>query len=507
MSPETLNSIAQHAAAPHTPMARVVEQRFILDSVLPPAAAGDDLRIWGMTARQLHDAYWLSRGVQCVRLGEGVSIDTSSDMHYLLVRNEQLVLFDLRSVLARLIWHVPSVTSLQLADGEAHYREKTILDGEGYVRRIERVYTPDTCFNNRAHLTATPAVARLWRDRDSVRQWRRGLRSAFPRPHMDRLPCAGLCTCVDDVDAQRAFLTKLIEHWPDPHRSISGVRHIGGGVMLSDHAPPPDATVIGPVWIGRQGTRARKRDCIIGPTFLADSSAEDGQIDHHHHPQQLLNHTADSRTHESGAAGGRGYLSCKRVFDVAVSGVLLALLWPLMLFIALCIAIDDGYPVLFRHRRQTRGGRLFSCLKFRTMQTNAETLVPDLARRNVCDGPQVYIENDPRVTRVGRLLRMLHLDELPQLWNVLVGDMSIVGPRPSPDKENRYCPAWREMRLSVRPGMTGLWQLKRTRKPGHDFQEWIRYDMEYVKRASLWLDIAICVQTAVMLLRGRSEKP
>ena len=99
------------------------------------------------------------------------------------------------------------------------------------------------------------------------------------------------------------------------------------------------------------------------------------------------------------------------------------------------------------------------------------------------------------MTGVGKFLRRYHLDELPQLWNVVRGQMSFVGPRPSPDDENQFCPSWRELRLSVRPGMTGLWQLKRTRRPGLDFQEWIRYDTEYVKHAGLWLDMKILVQT------------
>ncbi|MEC8818795.1 MAG: sugar transferase, partial [Planctomycetota bacterium] len=95
-----------------------------------------------------------------------------------------------------------------------------------------------------------------------------------------------------------------------------------------------------------------------------------------------------------------------------------------------------------------------------------------------------------------------HLDELPQFWNVLTGDMSLVGPRPSPDKENQFCPAWREARLSVRPGITGLWQVERTRAPGLDFQEWIRYDIEYVNKASLLLDAKICIKTIQRTISG-----
>ena len=126
---------------------------------------------------------------------------------------------------------------------------------------------------------------------------------------------------------------------------------------------------------------------------------------------------------------------------------------------------------------------------------NAESMVVDLQGDNLADGPQVFIKDDPRITRVGGFLRKFHIDELPQFWNVLVGDMSLVGPRPSPENENQFCPAWRDARLSVRPGITGLWQVERTRQPGLDFQEWIKYDIEYVNRANVFLDFKIIFKT------------
>lgn len=134
------------------------------------------------------------------------------------------------------------------------------------------------------------------------------------------------------------------------------------------------------------------------------------------------------------------------------------------------------------------------------MNRDADLCRDKLQRVNQCDGPQFYIKNDPRVTRVGRVLRRFHLDEVPQFWNVLIGEMSIVGPRPSPNDENQLCPAWRETRLSVRPGITGLWQVERTRAEGLDFQEWIRFDSEYVERMSLWLDFRILAKTAYRML-------
>jgi len=126
-----------------------------------------------------------------------------------------------------------------------------------------------------------------------------------------------------------------------------------------------------------------------------------------------------------------------------------------------------------------------------------------LKASNVCDGPQFYAKNDPRVLRIGKILRRTHIDELPQVFNILVGHMSVVGPRPSPDKENQFCPAWRERRLSVRPGLTGLWQVKRTRAPENDFQEWIRYDLEYVQNECWRMDIWIMLRTFSAVLRKR----
>jgi lipopolysaccharide/colanic/teichoic acid biosynthesis glycosyltransferase len=129
------------------------------------------------------------------------------------------------------------------------------------------------------------------------------------------------------------------------------------------------------------------------------------------------------------------------------------------------------------------------------MVKNAERVKAALVSANVSDGAHFFIKDDPRVTRTGRLLRKLQFDELPQFINVLLGHMSVVGPRPSPDKENQFCPAWREARLSVRPGVTGLWQVRRTRAAGTDFQEWVRYDLEYVQRQSLGLDLRIIFDT------------
>ena len=168
----------------------------------------------------------------------------------------------------------------------------------------------------------------------------------------------------------------------------------------------------------------------------------------------------------------------------------------------LAIYLEDGRPFFFLHPRETLGGREFGCIKFRSMRKDADKIKAQLASNNQADGPQFFIKNDPRLTRIGRLIRDLNVDELPQFINILLGDMSVVGPRPSPRKENQYCPPWREARLSVRPGITGLWQVKRTRRQGLDFQEWIKFDIQYVEQLSWKLDLWIIFQTFIVLLRG-----
>lgn len=202
------------------------------------------------------------------------------------------------------------------------------------------------------------------------------------------------------------------------------------------------------------------------------------------------------------------YLFWKRVIDVTVSATGLIVLSPLMAAVALLIKCTSKGPVFFAHQRQGAGGKEFPCLKFRSMRIGADELQEKLRSRNEVDGPQFKIENDPRLTPLGPWLRQTNIDELPQLINVLLGQMSLVGPRPSPDKENQLCPAWRRARLSVKPGVTGLWQVLRLRDDDQsDFQEWIYYDVEYARHQSLWLDFQLLLYTPIsMFMPGRLRR-
>ncbi len=190
------------------------------------------------------------------------------------------------------------------------------------------------------------------------------------------------------------------------------------------------------------------------------------------------------------------YARCfKRLLDFFAAVIVLALFAPVAPFIALAIKLTSPGPVFYKDKRQGLHGKAFNCLKFRTMRTGSEMIQEKLRVVSQVDGPQFKIKSDPRVTTVGKFLRDTYIDEIPQFLNVLLGQMSVVGPRPSPESENTLCPSWRDARLSVRPGITGLWQVCRTRKPEQDFQEWIHYDTEYVRGLSIGMDLWICRQT------------
>lgn len=193
-------------------------------------------------------------------------------------------------------------------------------------------------------------------------------------------------------------------------------------------------------------------------------------------------------------------LKAKRVLDAMFSTLALLFLSPVFLVIALAIKLDSKGPVLFSQRRVGLRGRRFMVYKFRTMVTNAEELKQELEELNEVDGPVFKIANDPRITRVGRFLRKTSLDELPQFINVFVGDMSIVGPRPPlPDEVKQY-ERWQLRRLSMKPGITCIWQV--SGRNSIPFDEWMRMDMQYIDNWSLKLDFIIFLKTIRTVIRG-----
>ena len=191
----------------------------------------------------------------------------------------------------------------------------------------------------------------------------------------------------------------------------------------------------------------------------------------------------------------------KRVLDVVVASVALLLLSPFLLLIGLAVRLDSHGAVIFRQERVGRGGKLFTCFKFRSMVTNAEARLDELADQNQATGPLFKIKEDPRQTRVGRFLRRTSLDELPQLLNVLLGDMSLVGPRPAILSEVQKYDPWHMRRIEVSPGITGLWQV--SGRSDLSFDEMVLLDIYYIENWSPMLDLRILFKTIPTVLFAR----
>ena len=197
-----------------------------------------------------------------------------------------------------------------------------------------------------------------------------------------------------------------------------------------------------------------------------------------------------------------GYTVAKRAFDIAVVLLILPLVLPIMLLCAVIARIDSPGPIIFWQMRTGQHGKRFRLYKFRTMVRDAEERKASLAHLNVLPFPDFKIPDDPRITTVGRVLRATSLDELPQLWNVLRGEMSLVGPRPTSFAASTY-DLWHTRRLEVRPGVTGLWQIEG--RNSSTFDERLRLDLAYVDTASLWVDVKILVATVGAVLRRSGQ--
>jgi exopolysaccharide biosynthesis polyprenyl glycosylphosphotransferase len=196
-------------------------------------------------------------------------------------------------------------------------------------------------------------------------------------------------------------------------------------------------------------------------------------------------------------------LFVKRVFDVVVSSLALIICSPIFAVFAVWIKGDSVGPVLYRSRRVGKKGCAFTCYKLRTMRADAEEMKKSLRHRNERQGPFFKIKDDPRVTRVGKVLRKYSLDELPQLWNVLKGEMSLVGPRPHPLDDFEQYSLEHLCRLDVKPGITGLWQVEARQDPS--FETNMRHDLEYIKNWNLWLDLKILAKTLPSLCQGSGQ--
>jgi lipopolysaccharide/colanic/teichoic acid biosynthesis glycosyltransferase len=260
---------------------------------------------------------------------------------------------------------------------------------------------------------------------------------------------------------------------------IGAGARVGAGAVVSQCVVAPGVTV-------QRGTRVSHRaifDDIFGDFGEMEPAAEDPD------PNALRQQVARQ--------GLPVYRTVKGFIDSLAAVTGLVLLSPLMALIAAAIALESRGGVLYADARETEGGNQFRCWKFRTMFAGANDRQRALLAANEVDGPQFKIEGDPRITRVGRFLRKVSFDELPQLINVALGQMSLVGPRPSPFRENQICVPWREARLSVPAGITGLWQVCREDRTQGDFHQWIYYDLLYVQHMSMTVDLKILLATVL----------
>jgi len=455
--------------------------------------------IWGLDPIGLHDRFWAARGVQVVRQGEPSSIVEGAEL-YLLTMPRTLVLFRLRDLVDQLSWLRPDLLMIRLRSvRERNFLERVIVDNDGHFVRFHRLYGTETSLA-RAALTEDRELARSWQAMPQSRTPWRDLRRPIARNARRATTVTGLIYDRTNDEQVAQFVRDLMVRWEAPSITIARAQRQTTRIWRDTEAKIDASTrTCGTIWVGA-GRELNESGLVVGPAVLWDDPAKQPKVDdiqwQELEPRNVYLHQPQPRKI---SVINR---SAKRLFDILFAAMMLLLTAPLYIPIMLAIFLEDGRPFFFGHRRETKGQREFSCWKFRSMRKDAEKIKAELQKLNQADGPQFFMENDPRLTRIGSFLRKTNLDELPQFWNVLMGDMAVVGPRPSPQAENQFCPQWREARLSVRPGITGLWQVRRTRKQGADFQEWIKFDIQYVETQSWLLDLKIIFQTVIVLARG-----
>lgn len=208
----------------------------------------------------------------------------------------------------------------------------------------------------------------------------------------------------------------------------------------------------------------------------------------------------DPALYESSRTKTLGFRFVKRTIDIAASFMGLVILSPVFLVTAAAIKLEDGGPVIFVQKRNGLDGKVFKMFKFRSMCVNAEQMHKELLKKNELDGPAFKMKNDPRLTKIGRFIRRTSIDELPQLVNVIKGEMSIVGPRPLPTYETEKCTSYQKQRLLVKPGLTCYWQV--CGRNNISFDEWIEMDLKYIREACIITDFKIMCRTVISVLTG-----
>ncbi|MBN1512278.1 MAG: sugar transferase [Phycisphaerae bacterium] len=438
---------------------------------------------------------------------------------------------------------------IALGNGSPRARETVERDERGFIRRVQRLYGqvswPDAG-NSGVFLSQVPARTVMQMPFRSLPELRGRLvvqgvlcrDVPVPSEVLDLGTEAGYLALTEWVLSQldgRQLVPGFTWHSPGVRVGREcciepDVRFVGPVVVHDRARLEAGATVVGPAVIGPGSHVGRNaivaqsvlaadtfvlagasvRHCVAWGRCLTSLEGEAGAADASmgilsglHGDLSTLAGTGEEPTDRRRAV----QFAIKRAVDVVVSGTALLLLAPFFALVAILVKLDSRGPVFFCHRRESRGGKEFPCIKFRSMVADAHRLQRALYAQNEVDGPQFKLKRDPRVSRMGRLMRATNVDELPQLINVFLGHMSLVGPRPSPFRENQVCVSWRRARLSVRPGITGLWQVCRSDdRSGGDFHEWIYYDIAYVRHFSLWLDFRIVIAT-ITTLGGKWSVP
>ena len=406
-------------------------------------------------------------------------------------------------------------------------------DGDGRVRRIQRYYDPIIWpFVSGIVCSLVPLAGLLTLQNApllSLPDLRRAL-SAHGVPGHD-IPFASPAFDLREEDGVLALIEHTVEHarlGSPPHRregpaqwldtSPAGARThvapsarvVGPVILQEDVRIEEDATVIGPALLAagsRVGRGATVVQCLVMPgihvaagavwrhrVVLPGPPASSDELPLRPHASRHALTAAPLPT-----AVKPRYRAAKTAFDMLVAAVLLVALAPLLVIVALLVRLTSSGPAFYGDLREGLDGRPFRCWKFRTMTVGADAAQHELLPDQQLDGPQFKMRSDPRTTSIGRWLRRMNLDEVPQLLNVLLRQMSLVGPRPSPFRENQVCIPWRRGRLSVRPGITGLWQVCRRDREHGDFHQWIEYDLLYVRHMSFAVDLKILIATVLTL--------
>lgn len=460
--------------------------------------------VWGLDWSDLHARYWAARGVQLVRVGERTPLVAQAEL-YMLLDHDTLTLFRLAPILDDISWLSPDLIIVRVMDSAKQpYSEVINADDDGNFEGYSRVYNATQVRLGRVVLTHDRALAAVWQEAlDAASGWQ-ALRKLTRRQDRFAAKLPGRLFDATNPEDVARFGHELVQKWPRPDATIPRIRQVGEGIWADKDAKVTIGPgVRGPLWIGA-GREIAANATAVGPAVLWDKADQRPKEDDIEwlELESLSAPAPKALLEKTPVAKERPF---KRAFDICFALAAIAATFPIYPLVALAILIEDGAPIFFRHRRETLGGKEFGCLKFRSMRKDSEQIKARLMAQNQADGPQFFIKNDPRLTKVGAFIREYQIDELPQLFNILKGEMSVVGPRPSPFKENQFCPPWREARLSVRPGLTGLWQISRTREEGNDFQEWIKYDIQYVEKQSFWMDVWIIWRTVLLVIRRATK--